>query len=260
MHVADMKEDKLTQDNESLTFTQLGLAAALVVNRMRNAQAMRELNDDIHSVNFLESASVSGPCLGGVVITTEVDAATNMVDGRSPRLPLFDTTHTLKSGRVAMIASPVGLINHGGNVTKIAEAVIQSVAIDVINHSGGPYAIHVQPNNPMRKIHFAEDSDLVIGTIPETTSGLIDGAPTPTLLPPQLASVGDVVQFGPDFFSGDHQSGPTKDEQEQRQRDTGSSDKDEKRAEDHREAVDHRLKELRAFERKAAGIKNGSGR
>jgi hypothetical protein len=38
--------DKTTQDNEPLTFIQLGLAAALVVNRMRNAQTLRELQTD----------------------------------------------------------------------------------------------------------------------------------------------------------------------------------------------------------------------
>jgi hypothetical protein len=40
-----MMEDKLTQDNEPLTFSKLGLATALIVNRLRNAQALRELVD-----------------------------------------------------------------------------------------------------------------------------------------------------------------------------------------------------------------------
>jgi hypothetical protein len=43
MHAVNMTKDKLTQDNEPLTFIQLGLAAALMVNRMRNDLALREL-------------------------------------------------------------------------------------------------------------------------------------------------------------------------------------------------------------------------
>lgn len=39
----NMTKDTHDNDNELLTFTQLGLAAALVINRLRNAQTLREL-------------------------------------------------------------------------------------------------------------------------------------------------------------------------------------------------------------------------
>lgn len=51
MHAVNMTKDKLTQDNEPLTFIQLGLAAALVVNRMRNAQTLRELMNSDETEN-----------------------------------------------------------------------------------------------------------------------------------------------------------------------------------------------------------------
>jgi hypothetical protein len=44
MQNVDMKE--AANENEPLTFTQLGLAAALVINRIRNAQTLRELQTD----------------------------------------------------------------------------------------------------------------------------------------------------------------------------------------------------------------------
>lgn len=38
-----MANDTYNNDNEPLTFQSLGLAAAIVINRIRNAQALREL-------------------------------------------------------------------------------------------------------------------------------------------------------------------------------------------------------------------------
>jgi hypothetical protein len=40
---AGMKKNDYANDDEPLTFQALGLAAALVINRIRNAQALREL-------------------------------------------------------------------------------------------------------------------------------------------------------------------------------------------------------------------------
>jgi hypothetical protein len=44
MQNVDMKE--AANENEPLTFQSLGLAAALVINRIRNAQTLRDLQTD----------------------------------------------------------------------------------------------------------------------------------------------------------------------------------------------------------------------
>lgn len=178
---------------------------------------------------------------------------------RAPSLTIPPQGNSLESAPIVPVLGPIGLVFGAGSLTQIAKSVVEPIAVDVVNDSDRPSSVNVEPSQVVQLVLFPEEEDRTIPTRTmageltradiEPIAALASDAPRPS----KLASERIVSQQIPQFVGCNHGSHRDKKEHKHAGADRARCDHDEQRQEQSRQYVEHRLNELRSFERRAAG-------
>jgi hypothetical protein len=113
--------------------------------------------------------------------------------------------HTLEPSSVPFADGTVSLVLSGSSETQIEDAIVRSIAVDVIDLPGGPTAVAVEPGQPMSAVVLPADHDQSVSgaSSPCDISDLALRAQRPNA-PPKFASFGVVVEKVSKFSGGNH--------------------------------------------------------
>jgi hypothetical protein len=146
--------------------------------------------------------------------------------------------------------SPIPLILSGGGLTEIAQAVVVTVSIDVIDKSFRPSSVNKEPRDPMSHISLLSvtDFDVMMAVTASNTAGHASWAYCS--FPEEQPAIGVVFQDAHQLVADVHRSQPYEQEKEHRDGQPHAGRTDETKAREHRQAVDHGLRNIAKWEQR----------
>jgi hypothetical protein len=236
-------------DNGPDTFQSIGMAAERLTKRLRQPRKLPESS---------QSSSRVGTC--GVLLGLESTKTFRFAADIDSGIPIsaFSEIDALDPRRSSCWT--IRGILRIGSFTKIAEAIVQTITIDMINETERPPTGHMGPGDAMCKDKRVSDADDSITIFDMNRAG--DHSRVATIFAPnQIARLREIIQGIPNFgdtelvFWCHDQSEQllksNKKQNEDARRDSEPGDGRENKSREHTEYVDQRLRELAAFERRA---------
>jgi hypothetical protein len=236
---------KADNDNELDTFEPLVFAHERLIEKL--------VCNDL-TMNSASSDQVSSGSVPDMVKHTETSALPIDFDVRRPfvgsTLPSFERdTFNPEAGPNVF----VGAIQLSGGHPQITNPIVGFVAVDVVEFVRQP-SMDIKPCEAMSVEGHAANLESVVPMARRCTSQSTGVSPGPAIEP---AGLRDVNQLCADLLGGyrlansqGHLSDPHKEENGNGNSDADAEKGDDKRRRDHREAVDQRLRDLAAFERR----------
>jgi hypothetical protein len=143
---------------------------------------------------------VSGMGFFGAIKTAEIDVLIVVPDLRPP--PAIGFCDALQ--RSAALCNSIENVLARRRLSQVSEAIIASVPVDMIEATSGPYAMDMQPNQPMREVSPVSNDDLPIASRNDCPGILSHHLGYPTLPPDQTAGVRVIGHQFPQSFCGQH--------------------------------------------------------
>jgi hypothetical protein len=251
-------------DNEPLTFIQLGLAAEQLVNSLARSRELALQG------NRSREITVSG--VTSAAERTEVNDFSVISNLSDPSLIVVPTFNAFEAGGIGGGDPNIGLVLTSTGLPEIGKPIIEGVSVDMVDLCTGPEPMHIEPDQSMSAISAPINLDVMIS--PAARTGRLTTESDSAIRPSEDARNGVVTQdipkfFGSykiDFFSHSILNRMRNDlalrelvnsdekPNEESKGDRNTPETDEQREADKRRYVDTRLREIAAWERK---IRNG---